>query len=134
MSDRDLMTAVLDALNRGDLNGFLDLTDPEVEFNSLIAEADTGTFHGHEGIREWWETVQESLGGLSFSPEEMREIPDLDDVILVKLRVAGEVRGVKVEQVMWQAARRRGDKAVWWQIGRTEDEVVEAARRAASGE
>lgn len=128
------MKRALDALNRADLDAFLEITDDEVEFNSLIAEADNRTFHGHEGVRDWWETVQEAFGGLTYTAEEMREPSDLEDVIVVKLRVAGEVSGVKVEQVMWQAARRRGDKAVWWQIGRSEDEVVEAARRAASGD
>ncbi len=126
--------AAYDALNKHDLDAFLALIDPEVEFNSLIAEADNRTFHGHEGVREWWETVQESLGGLTYEVQEIRELPELGDAVLVKQRTAGEVSGVTVEQVMWQAVRRRGTKVIWWRTGRSEDEVVEAARQSASGD
>jgi ketosteroid isomerase-like protein len=127
-STTELVRLAFDALNRKDLEGFLALVDPKVEFNSLIAEADTGTFHGHEGVRQWWEAVQLSLGGLSYKLEEVR---DLGEMAVVKMRVTGEARGVPIEQTMWQAARRRGDRVVWWMVGRTEDDVIAAGQEAA---
>ena len=54
------------AISRSDLNMLLSLTDPEVEFHSLIAEAEDQTYRGHDGVREWWEQVKASLGGLRF--------------------------------------------------------------------
>lgn len=132
ISATELTQRVFDAINDRDLDAFLALVDPEVEFNSLVAEADARTFHGHEGVRQWWETVLPALGGLRFENEEIRELPD--DLVLVKIRVVGEAGGVSIEQTMWQAARRRGDRAIWWRVGRTEDEVIEAAQAASSGD
>ena len=63
MSDRsvDVDRAAYDAVERDDLDAFLALAHPEIEFRSLIAEADGRTYQGHEGVREWWATVIRSL-------------------------------------------------------------------------
>jgi ketosteroid isomerase-like protein len=37
------------AVNRGDIDGFLADVHPDVEFTSLIAEAEGETFRGHDG-------------------------------------------------------------------------------------
>ena len=41
------------AINAGDLDAFLELTAEDVEFTSLVAEAEGATFRGHEGVRAW---------------------------------------------------------------------------------
>jgi ketosteroid isomerase-like protein len=114
------------ALSRRDLDGFLSHLDPEVEFTSLIAEAEGARFHGHDGVREWWEKiVVESLGGVGFALEEVRPLDD--ERVLVKLVISGEAGGVQVEQLIWQAIRvRDGTHATWWQAFRTEEEALEA--------
>ena len=45
------------AVNRGDIDGVLLTVHPDVEFTSLIAEAEGETFRGHEGVRRWWKEV-----------------------------------------------------------------------------
>ena len=50
--------AVYGALNAGDLDGFLALIAEDVEFTSLVAEAEGTTFRGHADARAWWETVR----------------------------------------------------------------------------
>lgn len=121
-----------EALNARDLDRFLELSDPEITITSLIAEAEGGSFHGHEGVRQWWETVVESLGGIRFNLDEIRQLDDR--LMLVKLVVAGEASGVQIEQTMWQAIEvRDGERAYWWQPFRTEQEALDALeeRRAA---
>jgi ketosteroid isomerase-like protein len=44
-----------EAVNRGDVDGLLVAIHPDVEFTSLIAEAEGETFRGHEGVRRWSE-------------------------------------------------------------------------------
>ena len=46
-----------EALNSGDLEAFLAQTAEDVEFTSLVAEAEGRTYRGHAGVRRWWETV-----------------------------------------------------------------------------
>ena len=58
------------AVNRRDLDGFLATVAPDVEFMSLIAEAEGETFRGHEGVRRWWKEVCFHSAACTASPEE----------------------------------------------------------------
>ena len=112
------------AITRSDLNRLLSLTDPEVEFHSLIAEAEGQTYQGHDGVREWWEQVKGSLGGLRFEAEAIRSEGDW---AVIKVLVTSRMGDVAVPQRMWQTTRARNGKAIWWGIYRTEAEALEAA-------
>ena len=118
-----MVESAYDALNRRDLEAFVALSDPEVEVVSLIAESEGGTYRGHEGVREWWRDVAGSLGGIQFEAEEIRELDD--ETLLVRVRTAGEVADVQVEQVMWQAIAIRDGLALWWQPFRSKREALE---------
>ena len=107
-----------------DLEGFLGIVHEDVEFYSLVAEAEGGTFHGHDGIRVWWEQVGESLGTLSYEPKEMRDLGD--DAVLTRLVVRGTFDGVEVPQTVWHAVQLRDGKAAWWGSYRSEEETLEA--------
>jgi ketosteroid isomerase-like protein len=111
------------ALNARDFEAFLALVDPDVEFRSLIAESEGQTYRGHEGVREWWEGVRGSLGGLSF---ETRGIREVGDGLVTEIIVTGEVGGVAVPQRMWQALRFRNGRAAWWHTYRSEQEALDA--------
>lgn len=44
-----------DAFNCPDLDAFLAVLDPQVEFSSRIIELEGGSPHsGHDGVRKWW--------------------------------------------------------------------------------
>ena len=45
-------------LEAGDIDSFLEHIDENVEFTSIVAEAEGTTFHGHDGVREWWASVR----------------------------------------------------------------------------
>jgi ketosteroid isomerase-like protein len=112
------------AVNRGDLEGLLVTVHPEVEFTSLIAEAEGETFHGHDGVRRWWTEVVLPLGGLNGEPAEVR---DLGDTVLARVLGTYRPRGVAVRQTVWQVIRFREGMATGWQFFRTEEEALEAA-------
>lgn len=86
------------AVNRGDLEELLLSVHPEVEFTSLIAEAEGETFRGHDGVRRWWQRVVIPLGGLHGELEAVRDLGD--DTLLAQ--VAGTYRpsGVVVHQMV----------------------------------
>ena len=106
-----------------DLDGFLGIVHEDVEFVSLVAEAEGGTFHGHDGVRAWWESVGESLGTLHYEPKEMRDLGE--GGVITELVVSGKVGGVEVPQTMWHAVQVRDGKAAWWGSFRTEEEALE---------
>jgi hypothetical protein len=78
-------------------------------------------------VRRWWETVHTSLGGIAY---ELVAFEDLGDGAISELVVTGEADGVPVPQRMWQAARIRDGRAVWWKTCRSEDEARTALARA----
>jgi ketosteroid isomerase-like protein len=118
--------AAYDAINRGDLEGFVAQIHPEVEFHSLVAEAEGTVYRGHEGVREWWNTVAGSFGDMQFHAEE---IVDLGGRGFAKLLVTGTMAGVVVPQRMWQAFIMRDGKPAWWQTFRSEAEARAAIER-----
>ena len=120
---REIADAAYGALNAGDLNGFLALTTEDVEFTSMVAEAEGATFRGHEGVRQWWTTVRGAFEEVGWEP---LDVQGLGERGVVKLRMAGTLGGVPLEQVMWQAVRLRDGKARWWAFFRDERDALEA--------
>jgi ketosteroid isomerase-like protein len=106
-----------------DLDGFLSIVDENIEFISVVAEAEGGTYSGHEGVRIWWEQVGESLGTLRYQPTEMHDLGN--GGVLTELVVTAKVEGVEVPQTMWHAVQVRDSKAVWWGSFRTRDEALD---------
>jgi ketosteroid isomerase-like protein len=113
------------AFNRRDLDAFLALMDPEVNFTTRFVEMEGGSFHRHDGVRRWWEDL------LSFSPDyqaEVLEIRDSASFVIVGVRVQGRARdsGVPVEETIWQVGKWRDRKAVWWAVYPSKAEALEA--------
>ena len=117
-----VMEAAYDAITRDDLDAFLALAHPDIEFHSLIAEAEGLTQHGHDGVREWWAEVIRSLG-VRPRPESIESFRDRG---ITRLRLAGHIEGVEVAQDMWMAWRVRDGLIVWWTTYRTEAEALDA--------
>ena len=118
----DVMRAFYDAVASKDLDAFLALAHPEIEFRSLIAEAEGKTYHGHEGVREWWDAV---IGPLEVRPGA-EEIEGFRDRGVTRLGLTGRIAGVEVSQKMWSAWRVRDGLVIWWMTVRTEREALEA--------
>jgi ketosteroid isomerase-like protein len=112
------------AINLGNLDDFLAVVTDDVEFTSLVAEAEGQTFRGHDGIRAWWETVR---GSIRDGRWEILEFEGRDDRGVARLRISGTIGDVPVEQTMWQAVRSREGKASWWAFFRTEEDARAAA-------
>ena len=111
------------ALNSGDLEAFLALTAEDVEFTSMVAEAEGTTFRGHDGVRAWWETVR---GAFEYVHWELLDVRGSSDRGVIHFRMTGTLGSVPVEQTMWQATTLRDGRVTWWAFFRTEREALEA--------
>ena len=118
-----LVRAAYSALNRRDLEAFKEVIDPEVEFTSLIAEAEAETYRGHAGVSRWWQTVMGAFDDVRY---ELRDIRAFGDQVIAETHIHVMVSGVEVEQTMWQVLLIRDERAVSWAIFRTEREALEA--------
>ena len=122
---RTIAETAFQALNSGDLEGYLSVIDEEVQFTSMIAELEGVTFRGHDGAREWWDTVRGSFQDLQWELLELRECPPGG---VANIRARGSVAGLDVDQIVWQAATFRDGKLTWWAFFRTEQEARDALR------
>jgi len=130
---RDELRALADAnygaLNAGDLEALLRLVTEDVEFKSMIAEAEATTFRGHDGVRAWHETVINAFADPHWDVLDVFEVPGSDDLGILQIHMVGTLAGVPVEQTMWQAVELRDGKARWWNLFRTEREALDAVGR-----
>ena len=65
------------AWNRRDLDGYLELFDPEIEWYSGATRVEGGAYRGREGIRRFWTDVYVVYDELVTSIEEVREAGDM---------------------------------------------------------
>jgi ketosteroid isomerase-like protein len=123
VEQRALAEAAFGALNSGDLEAFLALTDKDVEFTSMVAEAEGTVFRGHSGVRAWWNTVRAAFEDVRW---EVFDVRGSGDGGVAHFRMVGTLGSVPVEQTMWQAVVLRDGKLIWWAFFRSEREALEA--------
>ena len=128
-STSDLTRRAYDAFNRRDWDAFRELMDPEVEVESRLVAVEGG-YHGHEGLRRWWDDF---LGMVPDYTLEIEELRDLGDMALGHLRGVGHgaSSAAPLLDEIWQPVQWRDGRCVWWRISATESEALKAidARR-----
>ena len=112
------------AFNRRDLASLLALVDAEAIAVPRLAAVE-GSYHGHEGIRRWWQQLFDAWPDYQL---EIAEVRDLGEITLAQIEVGGRAAdsGIPVRQTAWHVWRWRQKKAVWFGFFPTEDEAVEA--------
>jgi hypothetical protein len=121
----DLYHRAADAFNRRDLEAFLALMHPEIKVESRLVVMEGG-YHGHEGVRRWW---NDFLGTFPDYRVEIEEARDLGEVTLGHSRGWGHSAASETPLVdpFWQPLRWVDGKCIWWKNCATEAEALEAA-------
>ena len=122
----ELLRRATEAFNRRDLDASLTLTDDDVEVIPR-AGAMEGSYRGHDGVRRWWKDL---LGVFPDFTIEIVEVRDIGDLTLATTRLRGHGAGsdTPTEETIWQVARWRRGKCVWWRTFSNWGEALEAAR------
>jgi len=78
----------MDAYSRGDYDGAVVDFDPAIEWSvhDSVA-ADATTYHGHDGVKRFWETWAEAISGMELEIEECRLVGQ--DQVLAITRAHG---------------------------------------------
>jgi ketosteroid isomerase-like protein len=122
----DLVRRAVDAFNRRDLDAFVALTDDDVEVIPRSAPLEGGDhYHGHDGVRRW---LKDLFGVFTDFTTEVVEAHDLEDLTLALLRQRARGAGshAPTEQSIWNVARWRRGKCIWWRAFDTRAEALEA--------
>jgi ketosteroid isomerase-like protein len=72
----------------------LELCDPELRLDNIAEFPDTGPYHGHEGLRRWWQDVAEAFDEIRFEIDELIDV-DAERVLSVQ-RVVGRFRNTGI--------------------------------------
>jgi ketosteroid isomerase-like protein len=116
-----------DTFNHRDLEAYLALHDPDVEFTPYERAVEgLGPYRGHGDVRRWWE---EALPILPDFEVELEEVRDLGDQVLVAghLHGRGAGSGAPFERTYWGLFRCRDQRIVWWHAFQSEAEALKAA-------
>jgi ketosteroid isomerase-like protein len=123
--------APFDAWNRGDMEGWMSLFDPECEFVSAMEASVEGghqVYRGHEGLEEFvreswalWDTFN-----VSIDHTERR-----GDTVIAEgtFRARGKESGVELEHEAWWVNKYRSDRIIWSQAFFDREEAIRAAGR-----
>ena len=123
----ELVHRGLDAFNRRDLDAFLALTHPDVEFFSRFVELEGGgPYRGHDGMRSWWQNVFSVWRDVSAEIEDVRAAEDVT-VTRVRFRGHGIESDAPWEQTQWQVGEWRQGKLILSRTFLSEAEALEVA-------
>jgi ketosteroid isomerase-like protein len=103
------------AWNRDDLERFLDLLDPDIEWHTSIEpffEGVESVFRGHDGIRQFWEIYRgEAFQRLEVRMDEFRDLGE-DLLSLGEIKTIGQASQVQLTSEIAQLWTFRGGKIV----------------------
>ena len=115
-----------DAISRNDLEAALALLHPEGEFvPRLLGVEGGGTYRGHQGAREWWQSIFSAFPDFNATVLEIRAVADAT-ISQVRFQGSGGESGVPFEDTIWQVMRWRNGKAIWIKSYRDRAGALEA--------
>ena len=99
------------AFRRGDIEGWLETLDSDIEWQAAREDPDAALHRGHDGVLRYLGQWTEAYDGLQVEP---REFIDGGDRILVWVHITGRGRasGLDLDMQQAQIATVRGGKIV----------------------
>ena len=123
----ELVQRGIDALNRGGVDAVVDLCDPEVEWIAIPGFLpDAEDYHGHAGVRAWFEKVGEVFAEAHWEAEEITAGAKRL-LVTLRLQAAARASGIEGEFQIFQAWTIRAGKLVRLESYLSRDEALEAA-------
>ena len=122
----------VEAFSRGDLDDALARLHPEVEWRTLDAFPDAGTYSGPEGVRDFFQAWVDTFEDFRLHLEGCVAIDE--HLVLATLRVSGTGAGSGVEvasPAFFQILELRDGLVFRARMFETESEALEAAGRGA---
>jgi len=120
--------ALVGAVNRGDLDVFLELVRPDVEWDDSEGwPGIRGIYRGRDGVRDWWERFLEVWDSVDVEVEEAREGPDGRVLLQVSGAFRGGASGVETEVRAWELLWVVDGQVARRQLSWTREEALAAA-------
>jgi ketosteroid isomerase-like protein len=119
----------VEAMNRGDFEAPLERAHPDIEWRTLDAFPDAGTYHGPEGVRAFFQTWLDTFRGFRLHLEKCEAVDEHHVIAMVRVSGEGAESGVEVASPpFFQLFEFRDGLLIRGQMFQTESEALEAAR------
>jgi ketosteroid isomerase-like protein len=121
----ELVRAIADALNRGDIDGMLARMDPAFEWRPLEASPVARVYRGHDDVRHY---VEDWLGTFESLRLELEDPVEIGDRVVTVVRGHGRGRasGVALENSFCQVWTVREGTAVAMDEYQTREQALKA--------
>jgi ketosteroid isomerase-like protein len=93
----EIVRDALEAFNRRDIDGLLEMADPEIEWRPPAELPGSRVYHGHDGVRQSVDDMLDAFGDLSAEPERFIDAGDRV-IALYWWRGRGSTSGISVDQ------------------------------------
>ena len=122
----DVVQRAVGAFMRRDLDGLLAVADSRIALRSLLTEAERPLYHGHDGVRDWFDAVFGVFP--DWRPQPRAASHDEDGAVVIGLDVTATGAGssVPIDQTYWLGARVEAGKITFFGFFRTETDALEA--------
>ena len=122
----ELVGELIAAVERQDLPRLIELTDPEVEWHSFLAElGEGGVYHGHDGMRRYVRDLKDAWEFLSTDVDDTLAV---GTVVLVvgQLHYRGKGSGVETRSPAGYLVKFREGRVVYMRAFRDPEHALEA--------
>jgi ketosteroid isomerase-like protein len=124
----EIVRRAWEAWENGDWEPLYAFYDPAVVWDaSELRGPIAGIYHGHEGVRRYFQDWLESFEAHSARAESFIDAGDNIVVVGLRLRGRGKASGVEVDMPRWNLYRIRDGLAIRVELFETEAEALEAA-------
>ena len=121
----ELIAEGLRRMNRGDLDGMLELLDPEVRWRAFPGPAGADLYEGREGVRKF---VGEWLEAWESFEQELLDVRVRGNWAIARavIKTRGGISGIEFENEVTYLMERRGDKLVRMEMFQSYEEGLAA--------
>jgi ketosteroid isomerase-like protein len=123
----ELVREIIEALNRGDVDGMLALMHPDFEWRPLEASPVAGVCRGHDEVRRYVEEWRSTFEGVRLDLEDATEVADRI-VAVVRGHGRGRASGLKLDSRFCQVWTVRGETALRMEEYATREEGLAVLR------
>jgi ketosteroid isomerase-like protein len=126
MANEAVVRQAVEAFLARDLDGILAVADDEIVLRSLLTEAERPLYHGHDGVRDWFENMFGVFPDWRPQPRAASYDQDGSVVLCLDVTATGLESGVPIDQTYWLGARVRAAKIVFFGFFRTQEDALDA--------
>jgi ketosteroid isomerase-like protein len=121
----ELHRRVAEAFNARDVEAMLPFTDPDVEYQPVLAQVGgVSVYRGHDGLRSWFKDFEEVWGDqIRIEPEAYFDLGE-QTVLFYVLRGRGKRSGAEVTMQFTQVVRWRDNRIIYSKVFTDRDEAL----------